>query len=150
METEKMQEPEKPQIKKRGRPRKVQEGAAVAPVEIPEESTKPEKSKASRKPRKSAISTEALAAQLQGIHALAALYLGPDFTIDAQEAQLLADAMATVAKEYNISIGGKAGAWLGLLGACAMVYGPRLPAILAKAKAIKTRGKAEVHALTPS
>lgn len=83
--------------------------------------------------RKSSVDASALAKQLRGIHALAAKLLpipGPNGTklleLDDTEATQLAEAVAAVAKEYDLELSGKTGAAIQLLGVAAMIYGPRI------------------------
>lgn len=83
--------------------------------------------------RKSTVDASALAKQLRGIHSLAAKLLpipGPDGTklleLSDIEATQLAEAVAGVAKEYDLELSGKTGAAIQLFGVAAMVYGPRI------------------------
>lgn len=83
--------------------------------------------------RKAQVDAGALAKQLRGIHALAAKLLpipGPNGTklleLDDEEAKQLADAVAAVAKEYDLELSGKTGAAIQLFGVAAMIYGPRI------------------------
>lgn len=83
--------------------------------------------------RKSTVDAGALAKQLKGIHALAAKLLpipGPNgkplIELDDEEATQLADAVAGVAKEYDLELSGKTGAAIQLFGVAAMIYGPRV------------------------
>lgn len=83
--------------------------------------------------RKSTVDAGALAKQLRGIHALAAKILpiqGPDgsklLELSDVEATQLADAVAGVAKEYDLELSGKTGAAIQLFGVAAMIYGPRI------------------------
>jgi hypothetical protein len=83
--------------------------------------------------RKSTVDASALAKQLRGIHSLAAKLLpipGPNGTklleLDDTEATQLAEAVAAVAKEYDLELSGKTGAAIQLLGVAAMIYGPRI------------------------
>lgn len=72
----------------------------------------------------------AMARQIQGAHALGATFLGiPELLISEAEARLLADGMAAMADEFGLSLGGKAGAIMLMLGNAGMVYGPRVFAI---------------------
>jgi hypothetical protein len=83
--------------------------------------------------RKSTVDVGALAKNLRGIHALAAKMIpikGPDgkmlLELDDTEATQLADAVAGVAKEYDLELSGKTGSAIQLLGVVAMIYGPRI------------------------
>lgn len=51
----------------------------------------------------------------------------PAFTLDENEAQLLADNIANVAQHYDVSgVSEKGLAWYGIAQALAIVYGPRI------------------------
>lgn len=83
--------------------------------------------------RKSTVDASALAKQLRGIHALAAKMVpikGPDgsllMELSETEATELANAIAGVAKEYDLELSGKTGSAIQLLGVAAMIYGPRI------------------------
>lgn len=83
--------------------------------------------------RKSQVDISALAKNLKGIHELAAKMIpikGPDgkmlLALDDTEANELANAVAAVAKEYDLELSGKTGSAIQLLGVAAMIYGPRI------------------------
>ncbi len=135
METEEQIVTETP--KRRGRPPKVREAAPTqeVPHAIPDETPTAEKARRGRKPRakKEPIDTNVLARQLMGVHLIAAKVAKmPELAIDAEESELLAKGIAGVLVEYDIPMSGKTAAWLGLLGAAAMVYAPRAVVIAEK------------------
>lgn len=68
-----------------------------------------------------------LAKQLKGIHQMGAMMLGlPMLQLTDPEANMLADAFAAIAREYDIALSGKTAATLQLLGTAAMIYVPRM------------------------
>lgn len=89
-----------------------------------------------RKRRSSQVDTEKMRKQILGVHQLvskAVQHLTGDenlaklVQLDDTEAGMLAEGYAQVAREFDIEVfGGKTGALLQLIGAAAMVYGPRL------------------------
>ena len=117
---------------KRGRPKKVTEKPMTQPVDT----EKPERKKrASKKSAK--LSAPKLARQIQGLHLIAATVVGPEITIDETEAEMLSEAIVNLAEEYDIIPTGKGAAWAGMIAACAMVYGPRIPALIKAVKGMK-------------
>ena len=130
--------------KKRGRPRKVREVPIDGePEEIIEKGPKP---KRGRKPK--GIDEGVLSKQLVGLHLIAAEVLKmPEIAIDQDEAELLANAISGIAKEYNLAVSGKTAAWLGLAGAAAMVYAPR--AIVIAKKMPKRKGQPSAVPMGP-
>lgn len=120
-----------PVRRKRGRPRKdANAGAPIAPgtTPIPEGSDKP-RNKPGRKPKKVIITDAektALGKQLVGLHIIASMAFGiPELVIQENEGELLASAIVNVAEEYGLSMGGKTGAAIQLVGTAAMIYLPR-------------------------
>src|SRR2546423_10441970 len=80
-----------------------------------------------RRRRMKAIDKSQLAKQLIGIHTIAAkLTQMPFVAIDQTEADMLADAIDNVAREYDLALDGKTGAFIQLMAAAAVVYGPRV------------------------
>jgi hypothetical protein len=78
----------------------------------------------------------ALAQQIQGLHIMASMATGiPELQLTPNDAVLLANGILAVSKEYGLAISGKTAATLQLLGACAMVYVPRLIAVKQRADA---------------
>lgn len=122
----------------RGRPFKPRGANAAAPLsenavppENPESPT--DDSPKQRRPRKPSVDIGLLAKQLKGIHELAANLLPirtPEgkylLSLSDIEATQLAEGVAAVAKEYDLSLDGKTGAAIQLLSAAVMVYGPRV------------------------
>lgn len=85
----------------------------------------------------------ALAKQLMFGHAVAASITKlPDLALDQGEAQILAEAITTLMEEYDIALSGKSAALLGMAGAVAIVYGPRIMLIAEQAKKNKAERKA--------
>lgn len=71
-----------------------------------------------------------LAKNLQGLHIMGAMLLQfPELALGDQEAEMLADGIVKVSNEYGLELSGKTGAAIQLLGACAMIYWPRLIAL---------------------
>jgi hypothetical protein len=107
--------------------------------QTPPESAEPQK----RRRRTKAIDKDQLAQQLIGLHMMAAKLTGQQFMLlDPAEAKLLADAMENVAREYDLELSGKTGAFIQLLAAGAIVYGPRV----LKLKAIREQARREARA----
>lgn len=123
-----------------GRPRK--DASASAPVSptvtpIPAGSDKP-RAKPGRKPKKRAITDDektALGKQIVGLHLIASVTFGiPELAIQPQEGELMASAIVNVAEEYGLSLGGKTGAAIQLIGTAAMIYMPRYFAMQQRVK----------------
>ena len=125
-----IEEGEQPK-RKRGRPAKVKEAPPV-------DGAQPiiDEKKRGRKPKKKEeMDPKFLGRQLVGLHLIAVkLTHIPEIAIDGEEGELLAEGIIGVIKEYDISVNGKTGAWLGLIGAAAMVYAPRAVVIAEKRK----------------
>lgn len=116
---------EAPVKRGRGRPRK--DGSNTAPG--------PKKSKA-----RVAQDTEELGTQIVGLHKLAALVTGlPELEISPIEGQMLAGGINAVCQEYGLSLSGKTGAMVQLIGAMGVVYMPRLVVIKKRMDAEKAR-----------
>ena len=123
---------------RRGRGRPFTARTSASPLQenpvSPENSEQPtDASPKQQRKRKSTVDISALAKQLRGIHSLAAKLLpipGPNGTklleLDDTEANELANAVAAVAKEYDLELSGKTGAAIQLFGVAAMIYGPRI------------------------
>lgn len=123
----------------RGRPFGSTRASTAAPLletsvgaENPQPNEPQEQPRQQRK-RKAQVDASALAKQLKGIHALAAKLVplkGPDgsmlMELSDTEATQLADAVAGVAKEYDLELSGKTGSAITLIGVAAMIYGPRI------------------------
>lgn len=114
-----------------GRPRK--DGSIGAPVP-PAATTIPPgadklKAKPGRKPKKVVVTDAektALGKQIVGLHLIASMTFGiPELVIQEAEGELLASAIVNVAEEYGLSLGGKTGAAIQLVGTAAMIYLPR-------------------------
>lgn len=52
-----------------------------------------------------------------------------ELELDETEAKLLSEAVAEVASHYHYKVDPKVVAWVGLMGVCGSIYGPRLLAI---------------------
>lgn len=88
----------------------------------------PEKKPRAAKPKKP--DNSALSKNLMGLHAAAAMIAGnPILQLQQTEADALADGIVAVCDEYELELDGKTGAAIQLLGACAMIYLPRVLAI---------------------
>lgn len=80
------------------------------------------------------------AKQVQGIHVMAAQLSGfAEFQISDPESSMLADAIINTSQEYGLSLSGKTGALLQLLGTAAIIYIPRFSVINQKVKARKAQ-----------
>ncbi len=111
--------------RRRGRPPKNRQPDISGAVSVEEGAPAPKKR--GRKPKKEPVDLAGLARRVQGVHQLAAMATGiPELVISAGEAEQLADAMAQVAEEFGISLGGKTGAILGLVATAAGIYAPRV------------------------
>jgi hypothetical protein len=94
-------------------------GGAIPPTSEPQPTR--------RRRRVNQVDTESLTKQLIGVHQIAAKMTGLQvIAIDKDEAQILANGIAAVAREYDLALDGKTGAFIQLLGAAALVYGPRV------------------------
>lgn len=117
--------PPPPEAPKRGRGRPRKDGS-VPPPETPLTGDTP---KRGRPPKRQApeVDAPALAKQLMGLHMMGAVITGaPELQLTEAEAIGLAEAVAAIAREYNLSIDGKTGAAIQFIGACAVIYIPRL------------------------
>ncbi len=65
---------------------------------------------------------------------LAAITKCPEFEMEQEEAKKLADAAASVASHYDLTIDPKHAAWAKLYGTIGVIYGTRLIAIRARKK----------------
>lgn len=134
-----------PAAKKRGRPSNAEKAARASGTSTAETIERGSTASATpgRKPSKNskrvtATDAKALARQLVGLHQLGVLVSGiPEVAIDLDEGEILAVGIVAVCDEYDLSIDGKTGAALNLLGACAMVYGKRIFQINARMAAQK-------------
>lgn len=102
--------------------------ASATPIQIQSDKRGPGRPPGSGKAAspKKAVDAKALANQLKFFHAAAArLTRLEDLEIDNDEAEMLADSIATLMREYDIALSGKTAALLGIVGAMGMVYGPR-------------------------
>lgn len=78
------------------------------------------------------------AGQIQGLHIIAAKLTGQQLLlIDEKEAYALAEAIANVAKQYDIQVNPRVAAGLQLAATAAMIYAPRLLLMKAAADAAK-------------
>ncbi len=144
--------PQKPK-RRRGRPSNAERAAAAGkPAETPIPGTSSTQTSAPKKKAPSSDQTVAnLAAQLEGMHQLAAMMFGlPELQLDSREAAMLAKGIEGVAREYGWELkGGKMVATLQLLGVSAMVYVPRFRALEARARAAKAAAQAQTFAQAP-
>ncbi len=86
---------------------------------------------------------ETLAKNIAGIHAMAAMMTGiPEVQLSEDEAQMLASAVDGLSREYGLKLDGKTGAAIQLIGAAAIIYGPRAIAISARLSAAKKASEA--------
>ena len=121
-----------PPKKRRGRPPKI-----ASLDEQPVNDTKPKRTynKKDNKPTYDADSTKQLAKQLVGIHIMVASITKIDeIAISENEGMMLAASLQTMSAEYGLSLSGKTGAAIQLLGTAAMIYVPRALVINEKIK----------------
>lgn len=86
-----------------------------------------------------------LSRQLMGVHAVAARITGlPFVAISDAESLMLAESVTAMAREYDLVVSGKAAATFQLIGALAVIYGPR--AVMFKAAKMQAQQKAEMMA----
>lgn len=134
-----------PEKRKRGRPSNAEKAASAATAAGAAPVTDGGKprgrpSKKSAKPSFDSDARLALANQVKGLHTLAAMGTGiPELNLADQEAIMLADAMANVAEQYGLSLGGKTGALIQMAAACALIYAPRFAALNERVKANKAK-----------
>ncbi|MGH7239490.1 MAG: hypothetical protein ACREHG_05425 [Candidatus Saccharimonadales bacterium] len=123
--------------KKRGRPKGSKNGKIKMdgkPAEAVNE-VKKDAPKRGRPSKKASVDKETLANQLIGLHQLGAMVSGvPELALQSQEAAMLADAVISVSKEYDLAIDGKTGALIQLAAACAAIYAPRIMLIQSRKK----------------
>lgn len=118
-------EPAKP---RRGRPPASEKVADAGSPKATAPRTRTARKKAA--PSDQAVEPEMLAKQLQGVHVMVAMITqSPEMQLSDPESIELAKAISGVCAEYNLSLNGKTGAMIQLLGAGAMVYLPRIMAI---------------------
>lgn len=144
IETPAAEEVTPPTKRKRGRPsnaeRAAESAASVGASPVNDGSARPSKRAKKGAPSFDKEARLQLANQVKGLHALAAMGTGiPEFNLADGEAVMLADAMATVAEQYGLSLSGKTGALIQLAAACALVYAPRLAAVNARVKAARAK-----------
>lgn len=91
-----------------------------------------------RAPKKVSADLKGLEKLLFSVHAMGAAFLScPELMLDHEEAKILGDATADVARHYNVVIDEKTQAWLSLCMALSTVYGPRIFAIYARTTTTK-------------
>ena len=117
-------------------PAKPRRGRPPASEKVGDTGTPKTTAPRTRAPRKKAepvndhIDPGTLAKQLQGVHVMVAMLTqSPEMQLSEPESIELAKAVSGVCAEYNLSLNGKTGAMIQLLGAGAMVYLPRIMAI---------------------
>ena len=141
--------------RRRGRPPKIREnleGVSDDPVEIVGDATdtKPEPKKRGRKPgskNNGALSKESLARTLMLAHNVPAQLLqAPEWAIDKTESELLSSAIVDCLAAFDLPIDPRAEAVIGLLGACAIVYGPRVMIARGKKSQPARKGTPEIVA----
>lgn len=133
-------------VKRRGRPPK--NPPTIENPTVPKDGDKP---KRGRPPKKRGPDYDApelratLAKQLQGLHMIAATATGiPELAIAEPEAAALADAVAIMAKEYDLALNGKTGAAIQLAATAAMIYMPRFVAMKRRVTAHKLAPVADI------
>lgn len=138
-------DPTAPAPKKRGRKSNA-ERAAMAAEQIESGGAAPKTAaKKTGSGRKSYQPSDiaAMSKQLQGLHQMAAIISGiPVLQIRPDEGDMLAAAIVNVSEQYDLSIDGKTGALIQILGAAAMIYVPRFGMVMAMSKQAKAQRKA--------
>lgn len=117
---------------------------ARIPVGLNGETLPPPKEPKSRAPRqkKETRSLEGIENMLISMHFMLATATGFDeLLLEQSEAHTLADALAKVSDYYKIKLDGKTGAFMGLIWAIGMVYGPRAVTIGIKLRTQGANGK---------
>lgn len=88
---------------------------------------------------------QAFAQQIFGVHqVLAAVSGAPEFAIGEAEAMALAHNGLAVAAEFDVELGGRWAALIGLIGTAGMIYVPRLIAANARMQKARRAKAAEV------
>ncbi len=97
----------------------------------PTGSTKPKSTTGSPKREKASTSSiVGIEKVLYSLHMMAASALKTEeLELDQAESKLLAEAVTEVASHYNTVIDPKVIAWMGLIGVCGQIYGPRVVAM---------------------
>lgn len=142
-----------PAAKKRGRPSNAEKAARASGTSTAETIERGSTASAApgRKPSKNskrvtASDVGALAKQLVGLHQLGAMISGiPEVMISDADGALLATGIVAVCEEYDLSIDGKTGAALQLLGAMAIVYAPKAFKVSARMSAQKKAAQNEAQ-----
>ncbi len=139
-----------PTTEKRGRGRPPGSGKKIT-EQIPELQESPvslnnEKPRRGRPPgagsAKKTTDIPALAKQLQfGHKAVSLLVKIPEVAIDDDEAKMLAESLANLMKEFDITVSGKTAAIMGMLGTSLMIYGPRFMYLKAKADMVRAQNQ---------
>lgn len=96
-------------------------------------------SSSSRGEKASSVSIAGVEKLLHSIHMIGATFL-PELALEKEESKLLAEAVTDVGAFYNQVIDPKLIAWLGLMGVCGKLYGPRIGAF-AMRKQMEKDGK---------
>lgn len=106
-------------------------------AQVKKDTPRAAKSAASRKSYTQA-DMGAMAQQLQGLHMMAAATTGlGELQLSDKESIALAGAIVNISEQYDLSIDGKTGALIQLLGTAAMIYAPRFLSVNARIKAAK-------------
>jgi hypothetical protein len=133
---------------RRGRPPK-------NPGPLPEQKVGETTAKKPGRPKSRATLDDAqianMARQIQGLHMIAAQATGlPELGITEKESTMLAHSIALVSAEYGLSMSGKTGAMLQLIGTAAIVYLPRMGAINQKIKQRQAEKRAQTIVEMPT
>ena len=125
--------------KRRGRPPKSANGATNTLPETPVTGDSPPRVKRKRKAKP--IDAALLSKQIVGLHKVAATMTGlRELEISEFEAVMLAESLAAVSREYDVTLDGKVAATIQLAAAIGVIYVPRLVMIkkrAAQAKALR-------------
>jgi hypothetical protein len=132
-----------PPVKRgRGRPRKNPE---AEPVTARAATKKTAAKKTTAKKTYTSDDITLMGKQLCGLHIMAAQMTGiPEIAIGEEESQLLAQSIVNVADQYDLAIDGKTGAALQLVLTAAMIYGPRVLAVRARAAQARAQAAGDV------
>ncbi len=143
--------------RKRGRPF----GSRTSPpplteTGVPPESGEPQPAEPKKRRRRAVqVDVEKLRKQIAGMHQLVSRAvhhltgsedMAKVIILDDTECAMLSEAYAQIAREYDIELfGGKFGAVIQLIGAAAIVYGPRAVVLHAMAEHLKRQRPATVE-----
>lgn len=123
-----------PPKRRRGRPSKAEKLQEQNPGESGS-AAKEKRQYQKKKGNYDTDSVEKLARHIVGIHSMASKITRiPELEMSEIEGAMLADSIVNVAREYDLSLSGKTGAMIQLIGVAAMIYYPRFDSINERSK----------------